>query len=116
MNFLPPYTIYVQESIGYLRIPLLRSNGSEGTIGVSYEVHPVNASTSDFTPVTGLVTFSNNELSNFVPILIVNDTLAELAEMFTVILTKPVGGVKIGSNNQMNVVIEENDYPYGLTR
>lgn len=114
VEFASPFMRRVSEDVGVVILPLVRSNGSEGTVGVHFMVNGLNASSADFSPQSGLVTFSNNVTHISLNITIVSDNIAELDEVFTVLLTKPSGGVKIGPSKQAQVTITENDYPYGL--
>ena len=106
----------VSENIGTLTLNLIRTNGSEGSVGVHFSIESSNASSNDYSPQNGLITFSNNVTRSILNITIVNDNNAELDEVFIVKLIKPSGGVKIGPQNQVAVTITENDYPYGLLR
>ena len=116
VEFTSPSFTRISESSGILHLQLARVNGSQGTVGVHFMTSLVNASTADFNPQSGIVTFSNNATSADLNITIVDDNIAELDEMFTIVLTKPSGGVKIGAKSKVDVVITENDYPYGLLR
>lgn len=116
VQFEAPFARRVSESVGVLILSLIRSNGSEGTVGVHYTAQPRNSSLSDFSPQNGLITFSNNQTRANLSLTIVNDNIAELDEVFVVNLVKPSGGVKIGDQNEVVAIISENDYPYGLLR
>ena len=116
VHFEAPFFQRVSESVGILSLSLVRSNGSEGSVGVYFNVEARNASSSDYSPQNGLVTFSNNVTRAQLNITIIDDNIAELDESFVVRLTKPSGGVKIGPQNEVTVVITHNDYPFGLLR
>ena len=116
VHFEAPFFQRVSESVGILSLSLVRSNGSEGSVGVHFNVEARNASSSDYSPQNGLVTFSNNATRAQLNITIIDDNIAELDESFVVRLTKPSGGVKIGPQNEITVVITQNDYPFGLLR
>eukprot|EP00794_Sanderia_malayensis_P009868 gene9868-10878_t len=106
----------VQESVGIVSLRLHRINGSEGTVAVHFTASGINASSADFSPQNGLVTFPNNSTQQFLNIRIVDDNIAELREVLVVTLTKPSGGVVIGNKKSIEILIEENDYPYGIFR
>ncbi len=116
IEFAGPAMISTKESVGILQIPLIRVNGSQGTVGVHFKVSGINASSADFSPQAGIVTFSNGSRNANLSLTIVDDSLPELNEMLDVELTKPSGGVKLGSRKMVRVLIAENDYPYGLIR
>ena len=64
--------------------------------------------------VSGVVTFNAGESRSEINLTIVNDVVPEFREIFIVELTKPVGGASIGNRRTVDVIIEENDYPFGL--
>ena len=64
--------------------------------------------------VSGVVTFNAGESRSEINLTIVNDVVPEFREIFIVELTKPVGGASIGDRRTVDVIIEENDYPFGL--
>ena len=116
IDFQPPLVQRVSESVGILTLDLLRSNGSEGFVGVHFTLEPRNATTDDYSTQTSLVTFSSNVTRAKLNITIIDDSIAELDEMFVIRLTKPFGGVTIGPQNEVFITITQNDNPYGLLR
>lgn len=79
---------------------------------------------SDYKELDSYITIKNGTSHGTISILIYDDVIAELSEYFQVAITKvetfsnatsqhfPM----IGTNNRINVVIRENDHPYGLFR
>jgi len=117
INFNDDLTVIkIDEDVGVISIPLTRTNGSDGTVGVYFDVIYVNASRHDVIIRDQTASFTAGEQKSAVSIEIVNDEVPELEEMFVIKLTKPMGGAVIGERNQMEVVINESDYPYGLFR
>jgi len=117
INFNDDLTVIkIDEDVGVINIPLTRTNGSDGTVGVYFDVIYVNASRHDVIIRDQTASFTAGEQKSAVSIEIVNDEVPELEEMFVIKLTKPMGGAVIGERNQMEVVINESDYPYGLFR
>ena len=106
--------ISVNESIETLRIPVYRTNGTGNAVGAYYRILFHNASEEDVNPIEGVVYFGNGVSTSEIVLSIVNDDEPELREMFIVEITKPVGGALIGSPNNLDVFIEQNDHPYGL--
>ena len=105
--------ISVREDAGILRIPVFRVNGTDSTVGAYYRIQFRNATSTDVGHVSGVVTFNAGESRSEINLTIVNDDVPEFREMFIVELTKPVGGATIGDRRTVDVVIEENDYPFG---
>lgn len=106
--------IYVEENIGSVKIPVLRRSGFDSSVGIHYEVIFNIASTEDIIQRDGALTFGQNETLKYITINIIDDGVPELIEDFSVKLTKPLGGVTIGNENEVIVYIKANDYPYGL--
>ena len=67
----------------------------------------------DFRPMNGTITFAENVTSVALPLRMVEDSLPEFAEKFTVQLYSPVGGARIGSIAVTTVTIAESDDPNG---
>ena len=108
--------VSVREDVGTLRIPVFRVNGMDSTVGAYYRIQFQNATTADIGHVSGVVTFDAGESRSEINLTIVNDGIPEFRETFIVELTKPVGGATIGDRRTVDVIIKENDYPFGLFR
>ncbi|XP_066912895.1 adhesion G-protein coupled receptor V1-like isoform X2 [Clytia hemisphaerica] len=106
--------IHVSEDVGILQIPLIRTNGSDSAVGVYYRLYHINTTGDDLSIISGIASFEDGQTRSNITIRIKNDDLPELIEMFMVKLTKPVGGASIGDQDTLEIVINENDYPYGL--
>ena len=74
------------------------------------------SSTADYTITSNKITLADKQTSATVPVSIVDDSLPEFNETFTVMLdgSSVQGGAVIGSPSSCVVTIMENDYPYGL--
>ena len=116
LDFNSSVQLITNENVGTLEIPVSRSVGFNGSVGVYFEVLFHTANIFDVIPSNGTVSFEDNENVAFIQIQIENDNIPELDENFTIVLTKPFGGAKIGSLNNLTVKILENDHPYGLFR
>lgn len=95
-------------------IPVLRHSGFDGSVGAYYELASKNISTEDVKPLNGIIMFSANETLRNITFTMNNDEVPELTEYFMVELTKPLGGVKLGEQDRVEVIIEANDHPFGL--
>ncbi|XP_047139693.1 adhesion G-protein coupled receptor V1 isoform X1 [Hydra vulgaris] len=114
IEFSSSLELLADENIGTLEVMVSRNAGFNGSVGVYFEVVFGTASNYDITPAYGTVSLGDNQKSGFILIKVENDNIPEFDENFTIVLTKPFGGAKIGAINNRSVIIKENDYPYGL--
>lgn len=103
----------VLESVGNLTVNVSRTVGSKGAVSVDYATAPGTASTgSDFTATSGTLNWADGESADkTITIPIIDDTLPEGAETFTLNLSNPGGGAILGSNRSVTVTITANDTP-----
>ncbi len=81
-------TYSVLESAGSAIVTVQRTGGALGTISVNYSTVGISAlAGSDFTSVSGTLTFAQNESSKVIIIPITKDTTSDPGETFTVDLT-----------------------------
>ncbi|XP_022110249.1 G-protein coupled receptor 98-like isoform X2 [Acanthaster planci] len=99
---------------GILSLPVSRTAGAFGLVGVNWLATTVSASTVDFSPLSGNVTFIEGQREAFVEISITDDTIYENDERFTVSLHNPSGGAVLGAETSVIVKILQNDSPKGL--
>ncbi|XP_078413685.1 adhesion G-protein coupled receptor V1 [Cetorhinus maximus] len=97
-----------------LQLLVIRNAGKFGEVSVAWEAHPGSANFSDFTPAYGSLTFANGNSFAVLEIVIVNDNLTEFLETFSVILTRVIGGAKMGDDIVVTVSIPNNDSPVGV--
>ena len=113
-------TIMLNEDVGRLNITVQRSGSQTGAVGFRFIAQPSlssvysSADRADFTPVEGAVMFTPGLSSKVFHVNITNDDEPELEEGFFVQISRPLGGVRIGPQHKVDVVIEPNDEPYGL--
>ena len=100
--------VTVGESTGTLTVTVRRTNGSSGELSTEVTAQAGTASSSDysFTPTT--LTFADGETQKTVSLQIVDDTLEENAESFTLQLSG-LNGTQISSNNTLTITISAND-------
>jgi glucose/arabinose dehydrogenase len=102
----------VDEQAGTVSIPVVRTGGSDGTVGLRYTT--VNASAtagSDYTAQTGTVIFSPGQTARTIVIPITNDTLSEPNETFNVASDQTIGGATVGEPRTATITIVDNDGP-----
>jgi hypothetical protein len=106
-------TLDVNEAGSNAVITVSRVGGSVGT--VTARITTANSSAlagQDYTAVNTIVTFANGDTTDkFVNVPILNDTIAEASESFSVSLTAPTGGATLGTPTTTVVTIEDNDAP-----
>ena len=112
-------TIMLEEAVGMLNITVQRTGSLSGTVGFRFIARPLisniysAADSSDFSPSGGTVMFAPGISSTVFNISISNDDVPEIEEGFYVQISRPLGGVRIGPRNKVDVVIKPNDEAYG---
>ncbi len=106
---LPTSAADVQESDGSINVVVARSGGSTGEISVYYETITNTADTSDYTPISGTLTWADgNADDKSLTIDITDDSDEENDETFDVFLSSPGGGATIGNDTE-TITIKAND-------
>lgn len=112
-------TIQIEEYVGRLNITVQRTNGVSGDVGFRYIARPLSSSiyaaadNADFSPSEGTVMFASGETRAIFSINITNDDVSEIEEGFFIQMSRPLGGVLIGPESKVDVIIKPNDDPYG---
>ena len=113
-------TIQLDEDVGMLNITVLRTVSSLlGEVGFRYIARPLRSSSysaadhEDFSPSEGKVMFASGEDRVTFKINITDDDIPEIEEGFYVQMSRPLGGVRIGPDSKVDVIIKPNDEPYG---
>ena len=87
----------VRESDGLASIYVVRAQGTVGTISVEYFTSDDSATSQgidpDFTSAAGRLDFSGDTVVASFPIILLDDSVAELGKTFYVNLTNPQGGM-----------------------
>lgn len=105
-------TYSVAENAATLQLTVERTGGTSGAISVDYatdsdsETDTASANL-DYTPVSGTLNFADGESSQQISIDILDDTIFEDSETFTINLS----GLNIGAQNSATVTITDNDAP-----
>ncbi|HON08996.1 MAG TPA: Calx-beta domain-containing protein, partial [Verrucomicrobiota bacterium] len=107
---------FVSESAGAVTVTVRRTSGAKGAVSVNYTVFSDTNNTAttdlDYTPVSGVLNFAQNELVKTFVVPIIPDGIVEGNETFTVLLTNAVGGANIGFQSSAIVTIVDDDF-YG---
>ncbi|XP_033109462.1 adhesion G-protein coupled receptor V1-like [Anneissia japonica] len=99
---------------GILTLPVVRSAGTFNIVGVSWLAFSASATTADYSPVSGNITFAEGQQEAVIDISIIDDNVYETDELFTVQLNSPRGGAVLGSDTFVTIKILKNDSPKGL--
>lgn len=100
------------ESTTTYSVSVLRNGGTNGTVTVVYTTSNGTATGgSDYTPITGTLTFSNGEAIKTFDIQIANDHMDEPDETINLTLSNPTGGAFVVSPATAVLTISDNDNP-----
>ncbi|MBU7005194.1 Calx-beta domain-containing protein [Phosphitispora fastidiosa] len=103
-------TNYSMSEGGSVAVTLTRS--AIGTVStVDYTSSDITAAAgSDYSPVSGTITFAAGELSQAITLTSIDDGIFEPDENFSLTLSSPTNA-ELGTNINANVIIVENDAP-----
>jgi len=107
----------VEENAKSITIEVARQEGSKGVVSIDYATVDGSATAgSDYTATQGTLTWGTGDMDNkklTVPIL--DDSVFEGKETFSVALSNPTNGATLGENTETTVVIADNEYGVGIT-
>ena len=90
-------------------IPIIRTEGSDGTVLVDYSINDGTATGgNDFTATSETLTFTDEETSKEIVVSILDDTIPETDETFNIVIGNSVGA-ELGGIRTAIVTIEDND-------
>jgi hypothetical protein len=102
----------VRENGGSVQVTVSRTGGSAGAVGVDYATTDGSSTAgSDYTADTGTLSFADGETSQSFSVAILDDTLFEGDEGFSVSLSNATGGASLGAPATASVTITEDDPP-----
>ncbi|XP_076853827.1 adhesion G-protein coupled receptor V1 [Brachyhypopomus gauderio] len=96
-----------------LYLPVVRLAGHTGRIVLYWETQPITATTEDYFPSSGNLTFQDGQGNAIIEITITDDAVVELMETFLVKLTHVIGGARLGTDTSVVIRIPANDSPLG---
>jgi uncharacterized repeat protein (TIGR01451 family) len=100
----------LQESAGTVRFHVVRTGPTYGEISVGYATADGTAvAGQDYAAASGRLVLASGQTRAFVDIVIINDSLDEPTETFTISLFDPDGGAELGERIQMVLSILDDD-------
>lgn len=105
-----PAEYLVDEGGTNVVLTVVRTGGSSGEVSVFYGVAGGSATAGvDFTATSGVLVFTNGQVVRTITVPIIDDTLVEGDETFTVTLSNPTGGAVLVGGPVATVTIIDND-------
>ncbi|MEO8670971.1 MAG: Calx-beta domain-containing protein [Tahibacter sp.] len=105
-------TYTIAESAASVTITVQRDGPVTSALGVHYATSNGSAlAGSDYTATSGDLPFAAGQSSATFSVPILNDTLDEIDEAFTITLSAPTGGAVLGTPSTASVTITDNDNP-----
>lgn len=106
---LAPTAVNVVEG-NSVNLQVLRINGDDGPVSVSYSVAAGTAQASDFTPASGTLSWADNDDDpKTITVQTKEDTVAEGNETVRVTLSNPTGGAVLDAASKATVTIQDDD-------
>lgn len=104
--------ISVQENGTTLRVEVLRQEGSSQDVAVTFSASNGTATQGDdFTASGGTLAFADGQKTQAIEIPILQDQLIESDEQFTITLSAPTNGSRLGDLTQTRATIIDDDKP-----
>jgi CubicO group peptidase (beta-lactamase class C family) len=105
----------VNKNGGFVNVPLVRSGANNLSVKVSYTTYALTATSSNFFPSSGVVTFGPGVTSKNVTIPIFNDHVIDPTRQFSLELISASGGAWLGDNLSCVVSILDTNSPPSFT-
>ena len=107
----PAYS--VSEAAGGVTLTVLRVNGTNGAVGVSYAIATGTAAApGDFTAASGTLAWAAGDSTpKTFTVTLVDDTVAEGTKTFTVTLSNPTGTATLGAVTLATLTLLDDDAP-----
>ena len=103
-------SITVNEAAGTVSIPVVRTSGSDGTVGVQYTTVGGSAQAGgDFTARSGTLVFGPGETTKSIVVPIVADALGEPNETFNLAIDLAIGGASVLQPRTATITIVDDD-------
>jgi hypothetical protein len=105
-----PGSVSVDEAAGTVTFTVNRTGGSDGAVSVNFATADGTATAGqDYTANSGTLNFADGDTSETITVSIINDTIDEPDETFTVTLSNATGGASLGTTSVSTVTIVDDD-------
>jgi len=105
----------INKNGGFINIPLTRIGANNLSVKVSYTTYALTAGSSNFFPVSGVVTFGSGVTNKNITIPIFNDRVIDPTRQFSLELISASGGAWLGDNVTCVVNILDTNTPPNFT-
>lgn len=93
-----PVTYTAAENDGSVVVTVERTGGTAGEVSVEYGTLSGTAiGNEDYVPDTATLVFADGDTSKTITVVLVNDTVAEAEESFSIVLSSAQGGASLGA-------------------
>jgi len=100
----------VSEMAGYALLSIVRSDGTQGAVSVSFATSAANATAGlDYVPKSGQIAFAAGQATATIEVPILRDPWDNHDEYVNVLLSAPLGGAILGTNTSASVRIIDVD-------
>jgi hypothetical protein len=105
-------TYSVSETVGFVTITVNRTGGTDCSVTVDYSTANASADAgTDYIPSSGTINFAPGATSATFTVPIIDDTLHESDETFSVALANPTGGATLGVTNAAITIFDQDPLP-----
>ncbi len=102
----------VHETDGTVSIPVVRSGGTDGAVGLVYATISGSAvEGADYTPQTGTVQFADGEVTQFIVVPLLDDNTQDGVKTFNVATDLATGGAALGFPRTATITILDDESP-----
>ena len=106
--------VSISESGGSVRLSVLRTGGSDGTVSVDYAtINGTAIAGQDYVAQSGRLTFGDGETVKNIDITILDDTARENNESFNIAIDNLIGQATLLAPRTATVLIDDNDSVQG---
>ncbi len=102
--------VSASESAGSASVTISLNSAAASDVTVSYGTQIGTATAADFTATSGVATIAAGQTSTTVPVLLTNDALDEVDEVFTLTLSNPSLGT-LGQSASTVTILDDDDAP-----
>ena len=99
----------VDENAGTVVVPVWRDTNRHGAVSVSYTTEDITATSTDYTPKTGMVDFADGVTEQSITIDVADNDINDGNRTFKIRLIDPITGAVFGPSPDTMVTIRDNE-------